>query len=63
MFANYTYESILADLLAQAPPGVDVREGSIFFDAVSGVAVRMAKLYTDLDLVFFLTQLQTTVGP
>ena len=62
MFASYTYERILADLLAQAPPDVDVREGSIFFDAVSGVAVRMAKLYTDLDLVFFLTQLRTTVG-
>ena len=62
MFEAYTYEKILGDLLAQAPSGVDTREGSIFFDAISGTAIRMAKLYTDLDLVFFLTQIQTTTG-
>lgn len=62
MFEQYTYERILNDVLAAAPPGVDIREGSIFYDAVSGVSLRMAKLYTDLDLVFFLTQLRTTVG-
>ena len=62
MFEKYTYEYLMSGFLAQAPIGVDTREGSIFFDALSGVAIRMAKLYTDLDLVFFLTQLQTTVG-
>jgi len=62
VFESYTYENIMSNLLAQAPTGVDTREGSIFYDAVSGVALRMAKLYTDLDLVFFLTQLPTTIG-
>lgn len=62
MFEKYTYEYLLDKYLALAPSGIDTREGSIFFDSVSGCALRMAKLYTDLDLVFFLSQLATTVG-
>lgn len=60
MFEDYTYELLLADVLANAPSGVDTRQGSIFYDAVSGILIKVAKLYADLDLVFELTQMDTT---
>jgi uncharacterized phage protein gp47/JayE len=62
MFENYTYEQLLSDVLDNAPEGVDTRQGSIFYDAVSGILIKVAKLYTDLDLVFSLTQLDTATG-
>lgn len=62
MFEDYTYEMLLAEVLANAPSGVDTRQGSIFYDAVSGILIKIAKLYTDLELVFELTQIDTTTG-
>lgn len=62
MFDEYTYELLLAEVLANAPAGVDTRQGSIFYDAVSGILIKVAKLYSDLELVFELTQIDTTTG-
>lgn len=59
MFEDMTYERLLADVLKNAPKGVDTRSGSIFYDAVSGVLIKIAKLYTDLDLIVDLTRVQT----
>ena len=52
MFEAQTYEKLMDEILAAAPPGLDTRQGSIFFDAVSAVVNKIAKLYTDLDRVF-----------
>ncbi len=52
MFEAYTYKALLDDVLANAPVGIDTRKGSIFFDAVSGIVLKIAKMYTDLDQVF-----------
>ena len=60
MFEDYTYERLLEDVLNNAPEGIDTRQGSIFYDAVSGVLIKVAKLYTDLDLVVELSRLTTT---
>lgn len=62
MFNEYTYELLLQDVLDNAPAGIDTRPGSIFYDAVSGILIKIAKLYTDLDLVFTLTQIDTASG-
>lgn len=62
MFESRTYEALLADVLARAPEGIDTRQGSVFFDAVSGPIMKIAKLYTDLDLVFLLVSLDTATG-
>ena len=62
MFEDYTYERLLEDVLNNAPEGIDTRQGSIFYDAVSGVLIKVAKLYTDLDLVVELSRLTTTTG-
>lgn len=62
MFEAYTYEKILDDIMARAPDGIDLRQGSIFYDAISGYAFKIAKYYTDLDMVFELVFLATATG-
>lgn len=56
LFADRTYDAILAEMLAQAPAGVDTRQGSIYYDAVAACALKLANFYVDagcvLDLVF-----------
>lgn len=59
MFEAYTYERLLADVLDNAPEGIDTRQGSIFYDAVSGPLLKIAKLYTDLDLIVGMTTVMT----
>ena len=62
MFEEMTYENLLQDVLDNAPEDIDTRPGSIFYDAVSGILIKVAKLYTDLNLVFSLSQIETTAG-
>lgn len=62
MFEDITYERLLQDVLDNAPPGIDTRQGSIFYDSVSGVLLEIAKLYTDLDLVIQMTTVRTATG-
>lgn len=62
MFEDLTYERLLEDVLNNAPAGIDTRQGSIFYDAVAGILLKVAKLYTDLDLVFELSQVDTATG-
>lgn len=51
-----SYETILEEMLARVDDGMDKREGSIIFDALSPVAYSLAKLYFTLehyrDLIF-----------
>jgi uncharacterized phage protein gp47/JayE len=62
MFEAYTYDHLLKDVLANAPPGIDTRPGSIFYDAVSGILLKVAKLYADLDFVSELVFIETASG-
>ena len=62
MFENHTYEALLADVIAKAPSGIDTRQGSIFFDAISGICMQIAKMYTDIDQVFQYVFLSTASG-
>ena len=52
MFEAYTEEALLEDVLAHAPEGIDTRKGSIFYDAVAGIVMKIAKMYTDIEQVF-----------
>ena len=52
MFEDRTEKRLMEEVLAMAPEGIDTRQGSIFFDAVSATVNKIAKLYTDLDRVF-----------
>ena len=63
MFSEeYTYESLLQDVLDNAPAGIDTREGSIFYDAVSGVLMKVAKLYVDIDMIAELVYIDSATG-
>ncbi len=62
MFEDYTYERLMEDVLNNAPADIDTRQGSIFYDAVSGPIMKIAKLYTDLDLIVELTSVVTATG-
>lgn len=62
MFEDRTYENLLAEILENAPADIDTRQGSIFFDAVSGITNKIAKLYSDIGLIFGLTQIDTASG-
>jgi uncharacterized phage protein gp47/JayE len=57
-----TYELLLEDTLNNAPDGIDTRPGSIYYDAISGILMKVARLYTDLDLVFQLMQIDSATG-
>lgn len=62
MFETQTYDKLMEEVLAAAPPGIDTRKGSIFFDAISAVVNKIAKMYTDLDLIFEMVFITTTSG-
>lgn len=62
MFEDRTYENILAEALADAPPGVDIRQGSVFYDAVAGACFKIASYYADLRTAFDLVFIETAVG-
>lgn len=51
MYEGMTFEVILQRLLANAPAGLDKREGSILYDALAPAAVELAKMYVELDVV------------
>lgn len=62
MLEAKTYDDILQEVLNTAPEGIDTRQGSIFYDAVSAVAIKIAELYTDIELISELTQIDTASG-
>lgn len=62
MFEDYTYEKLLEDILKNAPEGIDTRKGSIFFDSISAVTLKIAKYYTDLDLIVTMTTIMDAQG-
>ncbi|MEG1564770.1 MAG: baseplate J/gp47 family protein [Bacteroides sp.] len=61
-YADRTYDAILAEMLATAPAGVDVRQGSIFFDAVAACAFKISKYYADADCISELLSIDTSSG-
>lgn len=61
MFEDRTYENIMAECLATAPQGIDLRQGGIFYDAVAAACVKIAQFYTDIRTVFDLVFVTTAV--
>ena len=62
MFEAKTYDKVLEEILSRAPDGIDLRQGSIFYDAVAGIAFKIAKYYADLEQVFEMVFLVTATG-
>lgn len=59
MFEEKNYENLLREVLDNAPDDIDTRQGSIFYDAVSGIILKMAEFYKDLELIFELSRPDT----
>ncbi len=62
MYEEMTYERLLEDVLNNAPKDIDTRPGSIFYDAVSGVLLKIARLYADLDQISEMTLIMNAAG-
>ncbi|MBQ8436004.1 MAG: hypothetical protein IJX24_08385 [Oscillospiraceae bacterium] len=62
MFEEKTYENLIQSVLDNAPTDIDTRQGSIFYDAVSGIIIKIAEFYTDLELIFTLSRVETATG-
>lgn len=62
MFEDKTYENLLQSVLDNAPDDIDTGQGSIFYDAVSGVILKIAKLYTDLDMITRMSDMKSVSG-
>ena len=44
-----SYQEILNEVLNNAPPGIDTRQGSIYYDSIAGICLTIARLYTDIE--------------
>ena len=62
LFEDRTYENILRECLQAAPPGIDLRQGSIFYDAVASAAFKIAGFYADVTTLFDLVFITTSSG-
>lgn len=62
MFEDYTYDRLMKDVLDNAPPGIDTRKNSIFYDATAAVMIKVAKFYTDLDIIAEITTVMTATN-
>lgn len=62
MFEDMTFENLLDEVLGEAPDDIDTRQGSIFYDAVAAITLKIAKLYSDLGLVIDMTTVATATG-
>lgn len=51
MYENKTFETIMEEMLDNVPSDVDKREGSIIYDALAPVAMELAQVYIDLDML------------
>lgn len=62
MFEDRTYENIKTEMLAEFPPDIDIREGSVAYDSVSAFAAKIAMLYIDIANCYELTNLEKSSG-
>lgn len=62
MFEVKTFENILDEMLSFVPDDVDKREGSVIYDALAPAAMRLAEIYSDLDVVLQLVYADTSDG-
>ena len=58
----YTYENILDKLLNSVPEGIDIREGSIIYDALAPSAYQLAEYYMHLKTVAEDAFIETAMG-
>lgn len=62
MFESMTYESLMDEALANAPEGIDLRQGSIFYDAISAIIMSFSRHLCEADLAIQSVFITTATG-
>lgn len=62
MIAVKSFQEILDEMLTLAPDDVDKREGSIIYDALAPAAMKMAEMYSDLQVFMDMVFADTSQG-
>lgn len=62
MYENQTFEAVLERMLERVPAGLDRREGSVIYDALSPAAAELAQMYAELETFLRLSFADTASG-
>lgn len=62
LFEEYTAEELIEQAIKDAPDDIDIRQGSVFFDAISGSLNRLAQLFIDANIISEQSSVQTATG-
>lgn len=62
LFKEYTAEELIEQAIKNAPDDIDTRQGSVFFDAISGSLNRLAQLFIDANIISEQSSVQTATG-
>lgn len=62
LFNEYTAEELIEQAIANAPDDIDTRQGSVFFDAISGSFNRLAQLFIDANIISEQSSVRTATG-
>ena len=57
-----SYQEILDEALSNAPPGIDTRQGSIYYDSIAGICLTIARLYADIETQGRLVTIVRAIG-
>ena len=56
------FNTILKELLDEVDDTLDKRQGSIIYDALAPAALKLAELYTEIEIYYYQTYLKTATG-
>lgn len=62
MFESMTYENLMNEALANAPEGIDLRQGSIFYDAISAIVMSFSRHLSEADTAIQAVFITTATG-
>ncbi len=62
LFNEYTAEELIEQAIKNAPDDIDTRQGSVFFDAISGSFNRLAQLFIDANIISEQSSVKTATG-
>lgn len=62
LFNEYTADELIEQAIKNAPEDIDTRQGSVFFDAISGSFNRLAQLFIDANIISEQSSVRTATG-
>lgn len=62
LFEEYTSEALIEQALEDAPEDIDIRQGSVFFDAISAAMIRIHQLFIDANIISEQSSVRSATG-